>query len=32
MTHNAKAVVLAGIIGESHTSDGLCPGASSEKE
>ncbi len=25
-TPNAKTVGLAGIIGESHTSDGLCPG------
>lgn len=29
---NAKAVGLDAAGGQSHTSDGLCPGASSEKE
>lgn len=29
---NAKAVGLDAAGGQSHTSDGLCPGASSEKD
>lgn len=28
---NAKGVGLAGIIGESHTTDGLCPALTTEK-
>ena len=29
LTHNAKAVGLNAAGGQSHTSDGLCPGADS---
>lgn len=31
MPANAKGVGLAGIIGESHTTDGLCVAVDTEK-